>query len=91
MADIKIISNTTIDVQVHLLLTEGEARALDAIVGYGPDLFVKWFYETHGKSYLKPHEDSMRSLFKTIRNELPKQLRKVDQIRKVVIEIKKLP
>lgn len=84
MADIKVISNTVVKYNVHLTLSEEEARALEAICGYGPDRFVKWFYVNCGKSYLKPHEDGMRSLFSTVRNELPKQLNKINKVREFI-------
>lgn len=72
-----------IEGKVVIQLTEEEARALDAIVGYGPETFVKWFYANLGKHYLKPHEIAMRSLFKTLREELPRHLSKFDEVRKV--------
>lgn len=72
-----------IEGNVVLYLTEGEARALDAIVGYGADAFVKWFYANLGKHYLKPHEMAMRSFFDTCRRELPKHLSKFDEARQV--------
>lgn len=72
-----------IEGHVVLYLTESEARALDAIVGYGPDVFVKWFYANLGKHYLKPHEVAMRSLFDTCRRELPKHLSKFNEARQV--------
>lgn len=79
----KIRSASEINGRVVLDLTEEEARALDAIVGYGPKLFIEWFYKTHGKHYLKPHENAMRSLFETLRSELPKHLNNFDKARRV--------
>lgn len=81
MSEIK--SKASITGQVVLILSEEEARALDAIVGYGPKLFVEWFYKTHGKHYLKPHENGMVSLFDTCRQELPRHLKKFDDARSV--------
>lgn len=52
----KLMTDTKVECYVHLVLTEDEARALEAICGYGPDKFVEWFYRNHGKHYLKPHE-----------------------------------
>lgn len=76
-------SSAKIEGRVLLSLTEEEARALDAIVGYGPNEFVKWFYKNLGTVYLKPHEIAMRSLFETLRTELPQHLSKFDKARNV--------
>ena len=84
MADIKVISNTVVRCDVHLRLSEEEARALEAICGYGPDEFVKWFYRNLGEHYLKPHEEGMRSLFATVKYELPKQLNKINKVREFI-------
>lgn len=81
MAEIKSYSATQMDYKVLLSLTEGEARALEAICGYGPDEFVKWFYKSHGKHYLQPHETAMRSLFARVRESLPMELHKIDKVK----------
>ncbi len=72
-------------IQTHLTIsiTEVEARAFDALVGYGTDAFLKVFYEKLGKAYLEPHEDGLRSLFKCFRKELPAILGRADRARKV--------
>jgi hypothetical protein len=77
----KIKSSTTIEISIMLTLTEIEARALNAIAGYGTDAFLTMFYNQLGKCYLKPCENGVRSLFETIKNELPKHLDKVDKTR----------
>lgn len=79
-----ITSASKIEGSVTLVLTEGEARALDAIVGYGSKVFVEWFYKTHGQHYLKPHAKSMESLFEKARTQLPAHLRKFDEARKAL-------
>lgn len=56
-----------VTVESYLTLDEGELAALDALVGYGDDAFLKVFYEKMGEAYLKPHEKSLRSLFAKIR------------------------
>jgi len=58
-----IKTDIKIQTEYHLLLTEGEARALDGLCGYDFDDFVKVFYDKMGQHYLKPHEDSLRTLF----------------------------
>lgn len=86
MAEVKILSKVEMNFEVLLKLSEDEARALDAIVGYGPDKFVEWFYKNLGKHYLKPHEQAMRSLFSTVRQELGFRFHDIDKIRKSIKE-----
>ncbi len=62
----KINGVPTISVDITIRLTESEARALDALAGYGIDAFLKVFY-TLGRHYMEPHEDGLRSLFEAIR------------------------
>lgn len=85
---IQVKSSATVAFEVKLILTEGEARALDAICGYGPDEFVKWFYKNLGKHYLQPHEKDMRSLFATVRTEMGNKLSLIDKAKKAISEIK---
>lgn len=56
---------------VNFELNESEVRALHALTEYGTDPFLKVFYEKMGKTILGPHEDGLRSLFDSIRRELP--------------------
>lgn len=84
MAEIKILSKAEVHFEVVLKLSEEEARALDAIVGYGPDRFVEWFYKNLGKHYLKPHEQGMRSLFDTCRKELGYRLHDIKAMREAI-------
>lgn len=53
--------------EVVLIISESEARALDALAGYGDDAFIKQFYEHLGKHYMEPHEKGLRLFLKTIR------------------------
>jgi hypothetical protein len=72
MADIK--ATVTVEGRVTLHLTEVEAAALEALIGYGTDPFLKVFYKHLGESYLKPHEKGVRSLFATIGRDVPHAL-----------------
>ena len=65
-----------IDVNVGLKLSMDEVQALDALAGYDTDGFLEVFYKQMGKSYLSPHEAGLRSLFDTIRSELPPIIRR---------------
>lgn len=81
-----IKSGFQLDCTIQLNLNEGQARALEAICGYGPDSFVKWFYKNCGTHYLKPHEQAMRDLFAVVMKELPGHLNKLDKARAALRE-----
>ncbi len=70
--------------EVNVCLNEDEARALDALVGYGDDAFIKVFYEKLGTAYMQQHEKGLRSLFESVRLFMPQQLCVIDQARKDV-------
>lgn len=65
MAEIYKIE-TLVSARAVLTLDEKEICALDALVGYGIDPFLKVFYEKMGRAYLEPHEAGLRSLFETV-------------------------
>lgn len=70
---------------VIIELTPLEAGALDALVGYGIEPFLKVFYEHMGESLLKPYEGGMRSLFETIKAApLESFIRRTKDARKVM-------
>jgi hypothetical protein len=60
-----------LELEVRLILNEGEVRALDALVGYGDDAFMSAFKEKLGKYYIENHEQDLRRLFKSLRAEIP--------------------
>lgn len=72
-----------------LTLSEVECRALDALVGYGDDAFLKVFKEQLGAAYIRQHEDGLRSAFSAIRRDVLGALRVIDQARKDLIEAEK--
>jgi hypothetical protein len=55
----------SVSFDVHVTLTEPEARALLALTAYGTDDFLKFFYQHMGQSCLGPHEAGLRTLFET--------------------------
>jgi hypothetical protein len=63
----KVIGYGEIKGEVTLVLSEAEAKALDAVVGYGAASFLKVFYQHLGKAYLEPHERGLKSLFESVR------------------------
>jgi hypothetical protein len=77
----RIAQEPRVEVTAALRLTESELRALDALVGYGADAFIKVFYEHMGKHYMQPHEGGLRSLFEMVREQVPTILRRTDAAR----------
>lgn len=84
----KISQTSTVGLEVTLSLSESEARALEALTGYDVEGFLKSFYSNMGRHYLEPHESGLRSLFKSVRELIPEQLRRVDEARKVFDQTK---
>lgn len=77
----KIGMRPTVQVIVTIELTEEEARALDALAGYGDDAFIKVFYEHLGAAYMRDHEGGLRSLLKSARDLIPGVLSRADSAR----------
>ncbi len=81
----KIEGRPTLELEVIIRLTEKEARAVEALGGYGEDAFVKFFYENLGRTYMQPYEEGLRSFLKTT-GMLNTWLRRIDKSRKVFNE-----
>lgn len=81
MADRRLLQMPRVEMDVAIRLTSAEVRALDALAGYGIEPFLKVFYAQMGQHYLKPHEAGLRSLFETVRSELPTLMRRHDAAR----------
>ena len=79
-----ITPRTKVEFSGELTLSEVELRALDALVGYGVEPFLKVFYEKLGKAYMQPHEAGLRSLFKAIGEGVHPQLSRIDAARKLL-------
>ncbi len=73
-----------VECNVLLQLNEEEARALDAMFGYGADAFLKGFYKQCGKSYVQPHEAGVRSLHDKIRGLMAGPLEEVNRVRQTI-------
>lgn len=73
-----------ITVESYFTFNEAETRALDALIGYGADEFLKVFYEHMGEAYLAPHEDGLRSMFKELKESIPLALGKLNAARKAL-------
>jgi uncharacterized coiled-coil protein SlyX len=79
----EIMQHTKIEVTATMLFTEVELRALDALVGYGVEPFLKVFYEKMGKHYMQPHEAGLRSLFESVSKFVPGILRRTNDAKRV--------
>lgn len=71
----------TVKLEVTLTLNESEVRAIDGLTGYDVDSFLKCFYQHMGRHYLEPHEHGLRSLFASVREIIPSQIRRIDAAR----------
>lgn len=72
---------------VNIQLTENEARAWDAIVGYGWDAFIQVFEEKLGKHYIRPYKADAERLFKETRQIIGMQLYGIEQAKKAIKSI----
>ncbi len=75
-------NNLRIEYQIGLTLNETEARALDGLVGYGDDAFIKHFKENLGTHYIRDHVDGLKSFFKTVREQVLPELYEIDELRR---------
>lgn len=80
----KITAKPQLTVRVFFEVDEKEARALDALSGYGDDAFVEAFYEKLGTAYMSPHEEGLRSFLKSVREVVAPAIQKVDTAREIV-------
>lgn len=81
----KVASKSKMEFVISVEVTEEEARALEAIVGYGTKAFLECFYKHMGEHYLKPHEEGVYSLFDTISREIKPHLTKMDDCRDIFL------
>lgn len=79
-----------LDYQIEFILNEHEAKALDALAGYGIDSFLKVFYDRMGRHYLQPHEIGLISLFNKIKS-LREPIAQIDHLNKEIRAIKLKP
>ncbi len=88
MASTEIKATLDLEMKITLELSLAEARALNAITTYGSKPFLEGYYKQLGKSYLKPHEQGVVSLFETIKQNLPFKLTNANEIIKAVNSIR---
>lgn len=63
----RIIGKPTTELHITLELTYDEAKALEALAGYGTNPFVEAFFKVMGKAYLQPHVKGLASVFDVFR------------------------
>lgn len=79
----KMTERPKVDFQLTFTVNEAEARALDALVGYDFDAFMKNFKEGMGKAYIEGHEEALRAVFGEFRSQIPNALSRLESARKV--------
>jgi hypothetical protein len=77
-------SKFKIDMEATFTINEREARAMDALVGYGGADFIKVFQQSLGKSYLAGYENDLIKLFEKWRSDIGTYLYQLDEARKVL-------
>lgn len=80
----RVGTKLSVNFEAVLHLTEPEIRALDALVGYGIDPFIKAFYEKLGEAYMRDHEGGLRTLFESINKQVRPELAQLDEVKKVL-------
>lgn len=80
----KVEITTPVTITATIKLDEAELRALDALVGYGTDSFLKVFYTHMGRAYLEPHEKGLIKLFANIRATTGRPLSDLDTVRQLL-------
>lgn len=81
---------TKVTTEITITLTEGEARVLDAICGYGPKIFKEWFYKTHGQYYLQKHQQHIDSFFEKGRS-LGAAFYEIEKARASILKLDPIP
>lgn len=77
----KTSARATVNLEVTLTINESEARALDALVGYGFKGFIEVFYKHMGQAYMRPHEKGLESFFDSVQSGVVPQLQRIDKAR----------
>ena len=81
----KLSYKTNASFTVQLELTDRQAKALDALVGYGFKQFLEIFYTNLGKHYLQPYEKDLEQLFDAIRAQVLPEIELIDRCKKAFI------
>jgi len=81
----EIARRVKINATIMFTVDEEEARALDALAGYGDNEFIKVFYEKLGKAYMRDHEQGLRRFLKSIRSIMSGELSAIDDLRRTAV------
>ena len=76
-----ITTAASVSLRFNFSISEEEARALDALAGYGDDAFIAAFYEKLGKAYMEKHEAGLRQFLKDIRSIIPSAISRLNKAR----------
>ena len=82
-------NHLTMEFSTTLTINETEIRALDALVGYGAEAFLKAFKERLGEAYISPHEEGIRSLFSAIARDVLPRLEEIKTIQADLLRAEK--
>lgn len=80
----RVGTKLSINFEAVLHLTEPEIRAMDALVGYGIEPFIKAFYEKLGEAYMRDHEGGLRTFFESIEKQVRPELYRMDEVKKTL-------
>jgi hypothetical protein len=81
MAELVSVSKVDVRISVTFTINEEEARALDALAGYGDQAAIDAFYKYCGSHYMKPYESGLRQFLVGIRRIVTPALEKADRAR----------
>lgn len=79
-----IKSSIQVDTKIYLEVNMQEASALFDLAGYGYDAFIAVFYEKLGESYMRQHADGLKTLFESIKKELPIYIATAEKIEEMI-------
>lgn len=75
-----------VELKLGIEMTEAEVRALNEVMSYPVETFLKTFYERMGQAYLEKYEDGIRSLWQSFPREVAVWLQRVNAARKAFEE-----
>ena len=90
MAKPSIKSSLTFNAVISIELTEAEADALNEMTKYGIKSFLDGYEKQLGSHYIRPHREGLASLFKTIDESLPRELKLLRDYKEAISEAGKL-
>lgn len=82
----RISAQPKISLELTFTVSESEARALDALAGYGDDAFIEKFKASLGSYYMQDHEQGLREFLRSIRDIASVHIRALDKARKAFVE-----